>query len=193
MYGYRNTETGDIILGFCWYSNGENLDELSRMFAQSNGIDESIISKNYNKGQPIALMRMAKDDYFTQYIVMTNGIYGYAIGYSGNNDLLFYNLLYGIETEGLIGVGGYEIVSTQEYYRIPLKGFSYRIYTENGRVDENTAKEIWWELSYKNIYEGFDLTTVWFYDMKSAAGIGSPYGMISQDELGQEIKYEEMQ
>ena len=172
---------------------GENLDEFSCMIAQSNGIEDPVISIHYNKGKPFAYFDITQDNHYMQYNIMVNNTYGYAIIYGGNDDIIYYNLLSSIETGDLIGVGGYEIINTQEYFRNPFKGMGYRVYTESGRIDEEIAKAIWWELYYKNVYEGTDLTTVWFYDSKSAANSGLAYGMISQDEYGQEIKYEKLQ
>ena len=193
FYCYEDLEMGEFILGFCWYSDGENLDELTNTFVQSNGIEDPLVSIKYNKGKPFAYIGITQDGMYVQYNIMTNGKYGYAIIYGGNDDIIYYNLLSSIETGDLIGVGGYEIINTQEYFRNPFKGMGYRVYTESGRIDEEIARAIWWELYYKNVYEGTDLTTVWFYDSKSAANSGLAYGMISQDELGQEIKYEKLQ
>ena len=141
MYGYQNLKRGEFILGFCCSCDGENLDEFSCMIAQSNGIEDPVISIHYNKGKPFAYFDITQDNHYMQYNIMVNNTYGYAIIYGGNDDIIYYNLLSSIETGDLIGVGGYEIINTQEYFRNPFKGMGYRVYTESGRIQSRHKRQ----------------------------------------------------
>ena len=193
IYSYVNSSTGEGVMGFCAYNDIDlNLQEATDLLINQEGIDPDVhVNRNYTKGQPISYVTGTTNGQKMQMVVAANANYIYSVIYIGADEYTWSNIIGSIKGTDLIGVGGYEIVSTQEYVRIPLHGLSYRIYTPAGRIDAETAMAIWEELNYKNIYEGYDLTSCWFYDMKSAAGNGMPYGQIMQDAIDQDVQYSE--
>lgn len=192
VYTFFNESEDTSIIGACIQIETSNLETTALLIADTLGRGKDDISSGgFNKGLPLSYIIYDEDGSKTRLAVMTSGQTAYVVGTIGGEEMMFYNLLWSIEADNLIGVGGYEVISTQEYVRPPFKGRSFRVYTETGKVNADTAMSIWWELYYKNMYEGYDLTSAWFYDMRSAAGSGLPYGQIMQDELSQEVEYHE--
>lgn len=193
LYTYQKASSAEGVLGYCLINDmGWNLPEATNALAASVGCQESGISTSYNiDGQPISYLYYSQDGHKVRMMIAASADYIYAIGYIGDDERTWNNIVWSIQAENLIGIGGYEIINTQEYVRIPLRGRSFRVYTEAGKIEADTAMNIWNELYYKNRHEGYDLTSVWFYDMRSAAESGLPYGQIMQDELSQEVEYHE--
>ena len=176
--------------------DGKNLETFLEETAVQPDWETVLVDPNKTVNNiPFGMIVLKGEDGFKRIAVFMGTESAYLISYETKGEftdadgMAWTNILSSVTAENIVGGLNYTIISTNEYARAEGLGMVYRVYTPDGQVDADTAVKIFWDIVDQDFT--YDLHTVFFYDMESAAdGSGMAYGQVAQDDYATVPEFE---